>query len=96
MEIKVQPFYLKRNIDESGVSGTGIVAIGAEFYPSGVCVIKWLTTTSSLGIYDNINELKEIHSHGGKTEVIMGDFNDKTRSKRKTRNSSKRNNSETS
>lgn len=70
--IETKPFYLKRKEDETGISGTGIIALGAEFYPSGVCVLKWLTPTSSLGIYDNKNELIEIHGHEGKTEFIYG------------------------
>lgn len=70
--IETKPFYLKRNEDETGISGTGIVALGAEFYPSGVCVLKWITSTSSLGIYDNKNEMLEIHGHEGKTIMIYG------------------------
>lgn len=70
--IETKPFYLKRKEDETGISGTGIIALGAEFYPSGVCVLKWITSTSSLGIYDNIHEMIEIHGHGGKTEMIYG------------------------
>lgn len=70
--IETKPFYLKRKEDETGISGVGIVALGAEFYPSGVCVLKWITTTSSLGVYDNKNEMLEIHGHGGKTEMVYG------------------------
>jgi hypothetical protein len=70
--IETRPFYLKRKEDETGISGTGIVALGAEFYPSGVCVLKWITPTSSLGVYDNVNEMMEIHGHGGKTEMVYG------------------------
>lgn len=69
---KIEHFYLKRNEDESGISGTGIVARGV-ILPSGHCVLEWLTFTSSIAIYKNINDLMEIHSHGGKTEIVMGD-----------------------
>lgn len=68
----IEHFYLKRNEDESGVSGTGIVARGV-ILPSGHCVLEWLTFTSSIAIYKSINDVQEIHGHGGKTEVIMGD-----------------------
>jgi len=68
----IKHFYLKRNVDESGVSGTGIVARGVILL-SGHCVLEWLTFTSSIAIYKSINDVIEIHSHGGKTEVIMGD-----------------------
>jgi hypothetical protein len=68
----IKHFYLKRNEDESGVSGTGIVAQGVQL-PSGHCVLEWLTFTSSIAIYKSLNDVIEIHGHNGKTEVIMGD-----------------------
>jgi hypothetical protein len=67
----VKTFYLHRLEDESGVSGTGIVAVGVEF-PSGRCVMEWVskkTDAHSLGIYDDMDELKKIHGHDGKTRV---------------------------
>jgi hypothetical protein len=70
--VKIEHFYLKRIEDESGVSGTGIVARGVVL-PSGHCVLEWLTFTSSIAIYKSINDVSEIHSHGGKTLIVMGD-----------------------
>jgi hypothetical protein len=70
--MKIQSFYLNRKEDETGVSGTGVVAIGA-ILPSGHCVMEWLTFTSSIAIYKSLNDVSEIHGHGGKTEVMMGD-----------------------
>lgn len=67
----IQEFYLERNEDVSGKSGTGVVARGVVL-PSGQCVLEWMTFTSSLGIYHNIQQVDEIHGHGGKTRVIMG------------------------
>ena len=61
-------FYLVREVDESGVSGTGVVAEGMEF-TSGRCVIKWLTATSSMGVYESAKDLKAIHGHGGNTKI---------------------------
>lgn len=69
--IKLQEFYLKRLEDETGVSGEGVVAVGTIF-PSGACVVEWLTFTSSITIFKNIEHVKEVHGHGGKTEVVMG------------------------
>lgn len=89
MEIK--HFYLKRNEDESGVSGTGVVARGVVL-PSGHCVLEWLTFTSSIAIYKSINDVIEIHGHHGKTEVLMGDPGEQSkRSKRRTIKNSNRN-----
>lgn len=70
--IKMQPFYLQRVEDETGVSGTGVVAVGAV-YPSGLCILEWLTFTSSLNQYRSLDHVKEVHGHGDKTMIIMGD-----------------------
>jgi len=61
-------FNLIRMDDESGVSGTGIVAEGVEF-SDGSCAISWLTPMKSVAFYPNIKELERIHGHGGKTIV---------------------------
>lgn len=61
-------FHLHRREDESGVSGTGVVAEGVQF-SDGRCVLHWLTNTSSIAIYDNIEDLMAIHGHNGKTIV---------------------------
>lgn len=61
-------FTLVRNDDETGISGTGLIAVGVEF-PSGICVIEWVTKYQSIGVYPNIEELVLIHGHHGKTVV---------------------------
>ena len=63
-------FYLKREEDESGVSGTGRVAQGFIF-DNGKVAVTWLSEHPSVTIYDNIGEVHAIHGHGGKTEVVM-------------------------
>lgn len=68
-------FYLVRDVDESGISGTGIVAEGVEF-DTGDCVLCWLTATSSIGVYKNIKAVKAIHGHGGLTKVKWFDEDD--------------------
>lgn len=84
--MKIKPFYLQRNQDVHGVSGTGIVAIGAE-YPSGTCVVEWLTFTTTITHFKNLEHVKEIHGHEGATEIIMGDppGNEEEEPKKKTR-----------
>ncbi len=62
-------FQLLRKQDFSGVSGTGIIAEGVVF-SNGRCAMQWL---KSMGIYDNMDELKHIHGHGGSTEVVWID-----------------------
>jgi len=61
-------FYLKREEDESGVSGTGRVAQGFVF-DNGKVAVTWLSEHPSVTVYDNIGEVHAIHGHGGKTVV---------------------------
>jgi len=61
-------FLLVRYEDESGVSGTGVVAEGVQF-STGRCVLAWVTRYQSLAIYNHIEEIREIHGHDGKTHV---------------------------
>lgn len=71
-------FQLVRREDESGVSGTGVVAVGVQF-PSGCVVMEWLVAGQTMGTYypreidDEMmggSELVEmIHGHDGKTVI---------------------------
>lgn len=65
------PFYLYRIEDESGISGIGVVAVGSVL-PSGKAVVEWLGEHSTTTIFENLEQVSEIHSHGGKTVVITG------------------------
>ena len=65
----MRQFVLYRHEDESGVSGTGIVAEGVEF-SNGKCAMSWCRRVSSVAMYDSIRELELIHGHSGKSEVI--------------------------
>ena len=61
-------FVLDRVEDESGVSGTGEVAEGVQFF-DGTCAMRWRTVTASTAVYGSIADIEEIHGHGGKTIV---------------------------
>ena len=63
-------FDLYRKEDESGVSGTGLVAQGVVF-DDGSCVLRWKTKRKSTAFYSTLEELEAIHGHGGKTEVVF-------------------------
>lgn len=64
-------FYLERDEDESGVSGTGVVAEGVVF-SDGTAVLRWRTKPyASTAIYGSLAELEHIHGHGGKTRVVL-------------------------
>ena len=72
---KIRKFHLKREVDESGVSGTGIVAVGVVL-PSGRAILEWVskkTSANSLGIYDDMEDLQEVHGHKGATKVVFDD-----------------------
>jgi hypothetical protein len=89
MSKNIRPFYLLRKEDVSGISGTGIVAVGCIF-PNGQVCLQWLTYTSSIVIHHSIEDVNEIHNHGGATEVIMGlpdDLNPKRKKSKKKESS---------
>lgn len=63
-------FRLHRVEDVSGVSGTGVVAVGVVF-PSGRAVMEWLGPPSSTCIYSSIGDVERIHGHEGRTKVEL-------------------------
>jgi len=67
-KVELRRFRLRRNVDESAVSGTGFVAEGVKF-TDGQCVLSWTTDTSSIGIYHSWVEMMAIHGHDGKTQI---------------------------
>lgn len=81
---QLKHFYLKRDEDVSGTSGTGIVARGV-ILPSGACVLEWLTFHSSICIYKNVEDVEKIHGHEGKTLIVMGDPGEPKSNKRRSR-----------
>jgi len=66
----LKTFILQRNDDETGISGTGIVARGVVL-ESGQVVMEWRTFHSSITIFKNIEDVAAIHGHNGKTVVIF-------------------------
>ncbi len=67
----MKQFYLQRNIDVNGVSGTGKVVEGVVL-PSGRVVIEWQGKYPSICIYNSIQEFQSVHvdSHPGCSEII--------------------------
>ena len=63
-------FELRREEDESGVSGTGTVAQGVIF-DNGKCALTWLTKYTSIAVYESIELVIAIHGHNGKTKVVQ-------------------------
>ena len=67
----IKEFYLKRDIDETGISGVGVVGRGVVL-PSGVAIMEWQTPSGSINIYRNLRQIEKVHGHGGKTVLVMG------------------------
>lgn len=65
-------FELHRDVDESGVSGTGVVTEGVVF-SDGTAAMRWLTTHSSTCIYTSIDDVVTIHGHDGRTRLVWLD-----------------------
>jgi hypothetical protein len=50
------------------MSGTGVVADGIHFQ-NGVSILCWRVRPNSIGIFQSMDELIEVHGHGGRTCV---------------------------
>lgn len=61
-------FVLIRQEDETGISGTGMVAEGVQFH-DGKCVLAWRTKFRSISVYDTPEAIEVIHGHHGKTII---------------------------
>lgn len=67
-------FHIYRYEDESGISGTGVIACGVQFPPpNGRVILGWLTDINSVAVYNSVKELEHLHGHDGKSEVIWHD-----------------------
>lgn len=67
----IRPFYLHRLVDASGVSGTGIVAVGVVL-PSGKAVMEWRSRWKTVTVFESVQQVVLIHGHGGRTAFCWG------------------------
>lgn len=69
----IKTFKLVRNKDVTGISGTGIVAVGCYFQSfGGLAVMQWLTEFASTAWYiGGWEQIELIHGHNGKTQIVM-------------------------
>jgi hypothetical protein len=65
-------FHLVRDVDETGVSGTGVVAEGVEF-SDGVVALRWTGRWPTSVVFQErgLESVEAIHGHGGKTRVVF-------------------------
>ncbi len=64
----MRTFYLQRNEDWNGISGTGKVAVGFEF--DKVAVLQWLGESGSTFWYEDVERVERVHGHGGRTVIV--------------------------
>lgn len=69
-------FELHRDVDTSGISGTGRVAQGIIF-DNGKIALTWLTKHTSVALYDDLVTLEAIHGHQGNTRIVFLDESQK-------------------
>ena len=74
-------FHLERDVDHSGMSGTGVVAEGVEF-TDGTSVVRWLQTATARAhdgvkpttvVFPDAAAVEALHGHGGATRLVWDD-----------------------
>lgn len=69
-------FYLVRIEDETGTSGTGIVAEGV-LWSGGDVSVRWLGDSPCVHYWPGgIEHVRRVHGHRGKTKVVWADAED--------------------
>jgi hypothetical protein len=72
-------YYMKRNVDVTGTSGTGLVAEVVVFN-NGKAVVSWNGGFNAIGVsstvvYDSLDDVIKVHGHDGNTELVsVGEF----------------------
>lgn len=65
-------FYLQRDVDPTGVSGTGIVADGVV-WPDNSVSVRWRGERPSIVFWASFSDVLAIHGHNGATKVVWID-----------------------
>jgi hypothetical protein len=65
----LRTFWLDRQVDCSGVSGTGKVGEGVLFADTGEVVLHWFGAHASINIYHSIQDVIDVHGHNGSTII---------------------------
>lgn len=75
-KISLRRFVLNREHDETGISGTGLVAFGVEF-PDGTVAMRWNSPIAQTCVWSCVDDIVAIHGHKGKTRLEWIDDNDR-------------------
>ena len=69
--MSARAFELHRDVDASGVSGTGVVAEGVEF-SDGTVALRWKSEWPTSVVFHErgIESVEAIHGHGGHTRIV--------------------------
>lgn len=66
-------FELHRDEDETGVSGTGVVAQGVHF-SDGPVALRWIVGVHrSTVVWPSMEAVDAVHGHGGRTRIVWVD-----------------------
>ena len=65
-------FLLYRDSDDTGISGTGVVAEGVVF-TDGTAVMRWVSEHTSTAVYRTVKDIETIHGHNGATKLVWID-----------------------
>jgi len=69
-------FILYRRQDETGVSGTGVVATGVV-WPDGHAALRWKAddheAVSSTSVWTSVADMLQVHGHGGLSKIFYLD-----------------------
>ena len=72
----MRKFYLLGHEDVNGCSGTGVVAEGVIF-DDGTGAFTWLTPMKTVTTFWKMADIRRMHGHDGKTEVVIEGSNKK-------------------
>jgi hypothetical protein len=77
-EAPVRRFVLWRHEDQTGISGTGLVAYGWE-REDGLAIVRWLGEHRTETLHEGgMASVHAIHGHGGRTSIYMSDVDPDT------------------
>jgi hypothetical protein len=65
-------FVLERDIDETGISGTGAIVEGVQF-SDGHVAYRWMTEHRTGQYAENMEIVEKVHGHNGKTRIVWVD-----------------------